>query len=161
MKAASVKEIKTAVELLSNQELTEYLLKLSRLKKENKEYLTYLLFEEHDETSYVLSVKNEIDLAFESLNKSTFFLAKKTIRKAVRIAGKYIKYSSKDTTEVEVLLHVCMNIKNAGLDLKRSTTLKNLYQSQLKKINTALSKMHEDLQYDYKKDFEALNNYIN
>jgi hypothetical protein len=161
MKAASVKEIKTAVEQLTNDELTEYLLRLSRFKKENKELLTYLLFEEQDEVSYVLSVKNEIDLAFESLNKSTFFLAKKTVRKAVRIALKYIKYSSKETTAVEILICVCVKIKESGLDLKRSPTLKNIYLAQLKKINAALEKMHEDLQYDYKNDVELLRNYIN
>jgi hypothetical protein len=32
----------------------------------------------------------------------------------------------------------------------------NLYATQLKKINKELSKLHEDLQYDYLKEIEAL-----
>ena len=47
--------------------------------KENKELLSYLLFEAYSEDEYIRQVKEEIDLQFLSLNKSSFYLAKKII----------------------------------------------------------------------------------
>ena len=51
MKTASLKEIKTELENVSPALLLELCLKVTKFKKENKELLTYLLFEEHDEKS--------------------------------------------------------------------------------------------------------------
>ena len=62
MKAVTVKEISQELLNLSPKELRDLCLRLARFKKENKELLTYLLFESSDESSYVESVKKEIDL---------------------------------------------------------------------------------------------------
>ena len=48
MKAASISEIKTELKGLPPAQLTELCLRLARFKKENKELLTYLLFEAND-----------------------------------------------------------------------------------------------------------------
>ncbi|MCB0546499.1 MAG: hypothetical protein KDD19_02870 [Phaeodactylibacter sp.] len=45
MKAATIRELKQAMDNLSAGELVELCLRLARFKKENKELLTYLLFE--------------------------------------------------------------------------------------------------------------------
>ena len=90
MKAASVKEIKTSLETLSPHELISIGLRLARFKKENKELLTYMLFEEQDEESYISSVKMEIDSAFEQLNIKSVYIAKKNIRKIIRITSRFI-----------------------------------------------------------------------
>ena len=81
MKAATVKEIKTGLEEISPKELLSICLRLSKFKKENKELITYLLFEEQDEESYINSVKSEIDLAFETVNTTNLYFAKKNLRK--------------------------------------------------------------------------------
>ena len=60
MKTATVKEIKTELTHRSTQELIELCLRLSRFKKENKELLTYLLFESTHEEGYIESIKNEV-----------------------------------------------------------------------------------------------------
>ena len=156
MKAASSKELKTELDSLPPQELVPLILRLSRFKKENKELLTYLLFEATDEQSYIAAVKTEIDLQLLNLNISSYFLAKKTIRKIIRTAGKFIKYSGAKQTEIEVLMHVCDQVKQSGLNLTKSTALTNIYAAQLKKIKTALATLHEDLQYDYVKELDRL-----
>ena len=69
MKAVTVKELKLELEDRSPKELRELCLRLSRFKKENKELLTYLLFEASDEELYIESVKKEIDIQFEEINK--------------------------------------------------------------------------------------------
>ena len=49
MKAATVHEIKVELSTLKAAELVDLCLRLTKFKKENKELLTYLLFEGHDE----------------------------------------------------------------------------------------------------------------
>ncbi len=156
MKTASIKEIKTAIELLPQPELLAVCLRLAKFKKENKELLTYLLFEESDEATYVDAVKEEINQAFIELNTKNMYIAKKNIRKIIRMAGRYTRYSSMKTTETTVLIHVCLKIKQSGLDLSKSTALTNIFASLLKKIKAAIATMHEDLQYDYLKEMENI-----
>jgi hypothetical protein len=156
MKTASLKEIKTELENTPPEKLLELCLRLTKFKKENKELLTYLLFEEGNEQAYVASVKTVLDELFETVNKTQLYFAKKTIRKIVRIANRYIKYSDSKTTEPDILLHVCEKINELNLDLKRNTALYNIYLSQIKKIKKAVAGMHEDEQYDYLKALEEL-----
>ena len=156
MKAASSKEIKTALIEQSPTQLIELCLRLARFKKENKELLTYLLFEEQDEEGYIISAKKVIDEGFETLNIQSVYIAKKNLRKIIRITNKFIKYSGIDTTEITLLIYVCRSIQESGLKLNNSVALKNIYLSLIKKIKTRISGMHEDLQYDFNKEIEDL-----
>jgi hypothetical protein len=156
MKAASSKEIKSALIEQSPSQLIELCLRLARFKKENKELLTYLLFEEQDEDGYIISAKKVIDEGFETLNIQSVYIAKKNLRKIIRITNKFIKYSGIDTTEITLLIYVCRCIQESGLKLNNSIALKNIYLSLIKKIKTRISDMHEDLQYDINKEIEVL-----
>ena len=156
MKAASSKEIKSALTEQSSTQLIDLCLRLARFKKENKELLTYLLFEEQDENAYIQSAKKVIDEGFQTLNIQSVYIAKKNLRKIIRITNKFIKYSGIDTTEITLLIYVCRCIQESGLKLNNSVALKNIYLSLLKKINTKISGMHEDLQYDYNKEIKQL-----
>ena len=156
MKAASSKEIKSALTEQTSTQLIDLCLRLARFKKENKELLTYLLFEEQDEDAYIQSAKKVIDEGFQTLNIQSVYIAKKNLRKIIRITNKFIKYSGIDTTEITLLIYVCRCIQESGLKLNNSVALKNIYLSLLKKINTKISGMHEDLQYDYNKEIKQL-----
>lgn len=156
MKAATVHELKDELQQLPARQLVELCLRLSKFKKENKELLTYLLFEAHDLPAYITIVKQQMDEAFEALNTSQIFLAKKTIRKTLRIANKHIRFTGSKLAEVELLIHFCTLLQNGGINFRKSTAMLNLYQAQLKKIHTALKSMHEDEQYDYKREVEKL-----
>ncbi len=156
MKAASSKEIKSALVEQSSTQLIDLCLRLARFKKENKELLTYLLFEAQDEDAYIHSAKKVIDEGFQTLNLQSVYIAKKNLRKIIRITNKFIKYSGIDTTEITLLIYVCRSIQESGLKLNNSVALKNIYLSLLKKINIKISGMHEDLQYDFNKEIEVL-----
>ena len=158
MKAASAQEIKATLKQKDAKELVEICLRLARYKKENKELLSFLLFEADDLPAYVKSVNEEIDEIFTTVNTNSVYFAKKGIRKALRIANKYIRYAGDKTVEVEILLHYCTDFKGLKLSWQKSTLLSNIYKSQLKKIEAALDSMHEDLQYDYRRSFERLKN---
>lgn len=156
MKAASALEIKNSLKQLDEKALIELCLRLSRYKKENKELLTFLLFEADDLAHYIKGVNEEIDDVFGNVNTTSAHFAKKTLRKALRIANKYIRYAGDKTAEVEILLHYCTNFKGLKLSWQKSTALSNIYHSQLKKIAAAIDSMHEDLQYEYRRSLERL-----
>jgi hypothetical protein len=155
MKSASIKELKAALHNLSPQEMIEVCLLMSKYKKENKELLSYLLYEADNEQQYIENIKLEIDTYIENLVAFNFRNMLKKLRKAVRIANKYIKFSGSKNVEVAVLIYVCIKIKPLAMQTT-STALLNLYNRQIIKIDKALLKLEEDLQYDYKSDIEAI-----
>ncbi|MBV9986772.1 MAG: hypothetical protein JO301_03785 [Chitinophagaceae bacterium] len=156
MKTATVHELKQELQESSHARLLELCLRLARFKKENKELLTYLLFEAHNEEGYITSVKLIIDEGFDTLPKSGAYLQKKSLRKTLRITNKYIRYTGSRQAEAALLLYFCSRLRSAGIDLEKSTVLMNLYLQQLKKIDAAIATLHEDLQYDFRKELEAL-----
>lgn len=157
MKAATVNELKKELSHLSAKELVELCNRLARFKKENKELLTYLLFEAHDETAYIKGVQSEIDFGFNEIPKSnSLYLIKKSVRKILRATNKYIRYTGSKNVEIELLLHFCTQLKQSGIPIHQSTALTNLYEAQLKKIHKTLLTFHEDLQYDYRRVLESL-----
>ncbi|MFO8148423.1 MAG: hypothetical protein ACQEQB_11650 [Bacteroidota bacterium] len=156
MKAATVSQLKKELSYRSPEQLLEICLRLSKFKKENKELLTYLLFEFADETGYIESVKNEIDLEFDAINTSSYYFIKKSIRKILRNIKKYSRYSQKKETEVELLIYFCSKLKTFKPSITRNTTLLNLYERQLALAEKIISTLHEDLQYDYRLELEKL-----
>jgi len=156
MKAATVKELKDELSKYPKADLLKICLRLSKFKKENKELLTYLLYEAHDESNYIASVKNEIDLLFEQITNKRYYFLKKSIRKILRIIKKHIRYSQKKETEVELLLYFCQKLKEFSPSIFNNKVLRNLYQRQIDSIRKTISKLHEDLQYDYEFELNEL-----
>lgn len=156
MQSASLSAIKHELQHIPQEALVELCIRMAKYKKENKELLNYLLFENTNEQEYVSSIKKEMTAEFAEINVSTMFLAKKSIRRILRMANKYIKYSGQAETEIQVLVHFCKELKALKTDYTKSTAMVNLYNSQLKKINKAMQTLHEDLQYEYEKDLEEI-----
>ena len=156
MKAASIKEIKSALENLPPNELLPLTLRLAKFKKESKELLTYLIFEANDEQAYIQSIKEAVDEQFNDINHSSLYFVKKSLRKILRLINRYSKYSDETQTGIELLIYFCKKINDSGIPIKKSTALVNLYEGQLKKIRKEINTMHEDLQYDYYKEIEKL-----
>lgn len=149
MISASVNDIRKGLVNLSAKDLQLLCLRLARYKKENKELLNYLLFEAHDESGYVNAVKVEIDEFFGELANKNLYLAKKVLRKILRYANRQIKYSGLPQTELELRIYFCEKMLAQHLPLTTGTVIYNLYQQQLKKIGSVLSKLPEDEQGDY------------
>ncbi|MEM9859515.1 MAG: hypothetical protein AAF843_19330 [Bacteroidota bacterium] len=149
MKPASLAEIRKELKNRDPEELAAICLRLGRFKKDNKELLTYLLFDAQDEAGYIEVVKYAIDDMMDEINRSHVYYAKKGIQKILRQLNKNIRYSGNKQTEVEILLYFCQSIRDSGIAIHRSNVLQNLYERQKVKINKALSTLHEDLQTDY------------
>jgi hypothetical protein len=156
MQASYLSQIKQELRNKNSKELLEICLRLARFKKENKELLTYLLFEADDEQAYIESIKNYMDHEFSGINKSNIYFAKKNIRKILKNTNKFIRYSGHKQTEVELLIYFCRCLKKSGLPLNRSVALNNLYQRQIEKIKKSMKSLHEDLQFDYGEELNQI-----
>jgi hypothetical protein len=149
MKAVSVKQIKTELNNCSHNEIVELCLRLSKFKKENKELLTYLLFESSYEEGYIETVKLEIEEQFQLINTKTYYYIKKSVRKILRSTKKYIRYSKKKETEIELLLYFCEKLNTLNPPISNNTVLQNIFNREKANIQKKLLLLHEDLQYDY------------
>ncbi|RFS21830.1 hypothetical protein DVR12_14330 [Chitinophaga silvatica] len=149
MKAASVSDIKKELQTLPPASLMALCLRLAKFKADNKELLSYLLFEADDLPTYVESIKTEIDEAFREISHDKSYLAKKKLRKTIRITNKYIRYVGNKETDAELLLYICQKMKASGMVNNRNVQIQNLYMQLLKKSVKAIDSLHADLQYDY------------
>lgn len=156
MKAVTVKKIKDELSHRNSKELIDLCLRLSKFKKENKELLTYLLFESDNEESYVESVKEQIDELFEQINTKSYFYIRKSVRKILTLTKKFIRYSQKKETEVELLLYFCSKLKDFTPSISRSPRLVNTFDRQILLIKKTITTLHEDLQYDFQIELENL-----
>ena len=156
MKAATISEIKHELTQTNPSILIDLCLKLAKFKKDNKELLTYLLFEAHDEVAFIEQVKLEIESQFESINYSNIYFIKKSLRKILRTTSKFIRLTGSKQVEVELLLYFCKTLIIKDIPITKSSVLNNIYQLQLKKISQLISTLHEDLQYDYLKQYNQL-----
>ena len=156
MKPASIKELKDELSTQQAKELLNLCLQLAKFKKENKELLTYLLFEASDEASYIESVKKEIDNDFAEINTRSYYFIKKSVRKILRNIKKYIRYSKKKETEVELLIYCCAKLKKMKPAIGHNVSLTNIFIRQVSQIKKCISSLHEDLQFDYGDELDEI-----
>lgn len=156
MKPASLAEIRRELKTRSPKEVQEICLRLARFKKDNKELMSYLLFEAQNENAYIETVKQEIDEMMGEINTSHLYYAKKSLRKILRQVNKNIRYSGDKRTQVELLIHFCEAMNQSGIPYRRSTVLTNMYERQKLKIKKTIDSLHEDLQADYEVELERL-----
>lgn len=156
MKSASINELKTTLKAMSQPQLTDLCLRLARFKKENKELLTYLLYEADDLAAYLNAVKKELEDELAEINTGNLHWVKKSMRKVLRLLNKHIRYTQSKVAEAELRLYFCQLLKNFRVSIFKSPALSNLYHSQIKKIEAAIKTMHEDLERDYRVQLEAL-----
>ena len=156
MKAATIRDLKQELGIRSPEELLDICLRLSKFKKENKELLTYILYESLDEAAFIESVKREIDNEFELINRKSYYFIKKSVRKILRNIKKYIRYSKKKETEVELLIYFCSELKNMEPSINNNVTLQNIYNRQIEIIRKVISTLHEDLQYDFNIELDEI-----
>lgn len=156
MKISTISELKQELSTISCSEVRELCLRLARYKKENKELLTYLLFEGHNEQGYIDSVKAEIGNAFESLPNSNLHLTKKSLRKILRSITKYARHTRTAQSHLEMLIEFCRKLRGSGIPLHKSPALASLYFNQIKTMRKLLDSLHEDLQFDYSKELTRL-----
>lgn len=157
MKPEKLSDLKK--ELLNHNvhELTEICLRLAKYKKENKELLSYLLFDATEPMEYAEQVKNSLIDDFKSMQKH-YFYSTKSLRKIIRLINRYAKYTGSKQVETELCMWFCSNYLIFA-DLRTShKPLQGLLTRQFEKVAKLIPKLHEDLQFDYRQEFEIILN---
>lgn len=156
MKVASLKEIKDELQHATQEELLEYCLRLIKFKKDNKELLTYLIFESSNDAVYVSDLKTDLDQAFAQVNRSNAWVAKKNVRKILSQLKKNIRYAQKKEIEIELLTHYCWKLSQFRPFIDQNKILQNTLETQIRLTKKAISTLHPDLQRDYLSVLEEL-----
>ena len=155
MDTASIKQLKDTLSTLGREELTGLLLRMVKFKKENKELLTFLLFEADDLDAYVYEISQEIRDEFENYRLKTAYYKRKGCRRILRMLKKYIKYAADKEVEVRLLLaYVSMVAESKTFITDR--VIQKIAFRQLLLAEKSIVKLHEDLQYEYKLELEEL-----
>jgi hypothetical protein len=158
MKSGSLADIKKELQELEPARLAELCIALAKYKKDNKEYLDYLLFEAHDKEGFVQRVKELIDENFVELKPDVnLYYAKKSLRKILRIINKYVKYIGDKASGAELHIYFLKKLKASKIPVHKSARLVNLEAGVIKKTKALISALHEDLQYDHIRELEAIN----
>ena len=113
------------------------------------------MFDTFNQPAYIQAVKDEIDEHFKNLNKSSSYLTKKSIRKALKNTNKHIRFAGSKETEIELLLYFCQQMRKHNRHITSGRTLVTLYTNLAKRVKKILAALHDDLQMDYE---EALKN---
>lgn len=156
MTIASIKEIKNALNQHSAQELSDICIRLAKYKLENKELLHYLLFESRQETHYVESIKAKLAELFAGINNSNAYFVKKSLRKIIRTANRYARYSNDECTAIELWIYVAGKSQVLIKPIGNSASLQKIVASLVEKIKKAIINLHPDLQYDYHQKLKYL-----
>ena len=157
MKSFTLLELKRELQLLPASDLADLCVSLAKYKKDNKDFLGYLLVDSYDKPGFTNDIKKEIDAHFAALEpQNNLYFIKKSLRKLLRIITRYCKYINDKSITCDLHIYFCQKVKGSGIALRKSQLLVNLYEQQLKKIEKLIGGLHEDLQADYRRDFENI-----
>ncbi|NQX77463.1 hypothetical protein [Gilvibacter sp.] len=156
LKPQPLSQIKKELQLQDREALIKLCLELGRFKRDNKEMLSYLLFDAQDEEQYISALQADMDASFESINTQSHYYIKKSVRKILRELRRFIRYSNKDETAVELLMHFCYGLTEIRPSVFENKVLTNIFWRQINQIEQKIGKLHEDLQHDYTLELEAL-----
>jgi len=159
MKPEKLNDIKKELASKSVSELADLCIRLAKYKKENKELLNYLLYDAHDAMEYANQVKKFLEDDFNTLS-THYYTASKILRKILRLISKHAKYTATKPVELELLMWFCHKFLNTGHIHTSYKPIHAIIARQLEKIKLMIPKLHEDLAFDYKTEFDQLLNEV-
>ena len=155
MKPEKLSDIKKELRALNSDQLIELCLKLAKFKKDNKELLSYFLYNSDAPLAYAESVKDGLIHEFQTLKKYDYHSAKE-LRKILRLLGKHAKYTGSAEVEIELILWFCFNYLMYADTRSHYKPLHTIFTRQIEKLRKLIPKLHEDLQFDYSTEYEKL-----
>jgi len=155
VKAYGLGDIKKELQFHDKGHLIDLCLRLARYKKENKELLAYLLFDADNERGFIDGVIAESGFMFSQLPSNNYQMAK-SMRKILRLLGKYVKFMGSKEAEIEFLLSFCKNYIQYADRRGSYKPMRLILTRQLEKVKKAIGQLHEDLQFDYTQDYNTV-----
>ena len=151
MKIFSANEIKASLRDKNSKELTEIALRLARLKKENKELLSYLLFHSDDPDSYKEELKLEAGDQLRQYNIHNLYIFKKQVRRTITLINRHMKYVASAEIDAELRIFYLTELALLKDVWKKSPIVRKIFSNQIKKIRSIIEKLHPDLQSDFER----------
>lgn len=149
MQLPSLSVLKKELTLLSEKELIELITELSKFSRENKAFLYFKLHERESPRLFSEMVQEELEKEFQLANTKNYHVAKKAAQAIRRKLNKFLKLSKNKPDQIELIAFFCQNMVRYGYLEYRHPVIDNLYAVQIRKIETLIASLHEDLQYDY------------
>jgi len=154
---ANLNTIKKELIECEKKQLIEIITRLCRFKLDNKSLVSFLLFDAENEPEFVKEAKLQIDDLIEESKYFNFYSTKKRYRKIATLITKYVKFTNKTESEIELRLHLVKTFTENKSELKTYLYFKKALSKQLEKVDKLMKKIHEDLQFEYEEEINNLN----
>ena len=160
MQLPSLTAIKAELKHLSEKDLIALVSDLSKFSRENKAFLYFKLNEKENPRLFIEMVQEELAREFQLANTKHYHVAKKAAQGIRRKLNKFLKLNKNKADQIEVIEYFCKNLINHAYLEFHHPVIDNLYASQVRKIETLVSSLHEDLQYDYENTIKELKKFV-
>ncbi len=149
MKTESLNSLRKHLSTLSSMELAQLCVDMAKYRKENKEYLQYLLFERHDHDILITDIVTSLDETMKNLSRTPSTRVKE-VRKVQKEIKKYIRFIKNPVYELQLLLWFSDALALIAESRIARPHFISLYAAQVKRMTIIFDKLHEDIQYDYR-----------
>lgn len=144
----SLVNLKKSLKQLPPEELMELVLRLTKYKKENKELLTFLVSYESDAQALCVDFKEELSEAFADMNAHGYYAAK-TMRKQLKLVTQFRRFTKSNEYTIDLQAHYLRTVIQYLSPTQRNRSVQSILYRVLLRIEKDISKLHEDLRYDY------------
>lgn len=151
-----ITEIKKAINFLDEKELKTLLLDIIGFATDNKRFAYFKLNEQQDEGFFLAETKELLLQEFGKCHHTNYWTAKKLLQKLRGTLNKLIKFTKHKDQQLELIIYFCQQTEEFGYLRYRHPVIQNLFAVQLRRAESLVSKLHEDLQYDYEQQLEEL-----
>jgi len=159
MKPATLVQIRKELETISPQRLMALTLRLIKLKSENKEFVSYLLFDEDQLSEYLADLKFEISEVLDCASFSQSLIAKKALRKCQKSITKHARYMGSKDAEAELYMFMIRKIHEKGINKYTHRTIQIIYLRCIERVKKLLPNIHDDLRGDFEIEIQNLLKY--
>ncbi|MFM7709422.1 MAG: hypothetical protein ACKO5C_00765 [Ferruginibacter sp.] len=146
-----VQELRKRTADLQTSELIQLLSRLMRFKRENKELVAYELFVRDQPEVWFSEIRESFNSELETMNTSHPYFMKKTMRKLIRRAKTYARYAGDPAIESELFCGLLEVFNEHHLHVHPSDIVRKIYYDTFTRLEKNISKLHEDLQYDFER----------
>ena len=156
MKPATLVQIRKELETVSYNRLLDITMKMVRHKTENKEFISFVLFDEENVADFASDIRHEISEMMQEVQYKPSYIIKRTLRKVLRYISRYCGYVSDKEFEAEMLVYFCRLMKEKRLHRTPIKSINIIYYKQLEKIEKLLPKLTGEVKTDIENELAEL-----
>lgn len=153
-------DIKKELSGLDKAELILLCIRMAKLKKENKEFLSFLISDSDDPQYYAEKLKPELDAVWQEPFRSVWAL-NKSLRKSLRLISKYRRFTAHLRGELELMIYFQQGFFEHWKHGFNNRRFESMSDQNLRKIHKLLSQIDEEFRADYQPQIDDLEKTFN